>query len=121
MSSELALACSIGASLAASAVIWGWLRAPLGLVYAQLCARPGNTEFWSRYTLLMLVMGPLLVAVLFSPPDPAGVVEGVRRISLAVLSGQLAAFALVGRGLFKAVRRATGLDPSTMPAITDGV
>jgi hypothetical protein len=30
---------------------------------SQRCDRPGSTNFWSRYTLLMLLIAPLVVVV----------------------------------------------------------
>jgi predicted permease len=106
MNGELVLLVSVVASVATSAMMWWWLRAPLREMLVQLCERPGSTAFWSRYTLLMLVMAPLAVVVVFSPEQLGQGVDGLRRLLLAILLGHLAAFALVGRSLFKAVRDA---------------
>lgn len=114
MTGEQLLLLSIIGSIGASIGVWWWLRAPLRMMLDQLCERPGSTDFWSRYTLLMLVIAPLALAVFFSPDGPRTVVAGLRYVLLAILAGQFLAFALVGRGLFRAVRQAmTG--PATDP------
>jgi Na+-driven multidrug efflux pump len=106
MTGEQLLWLSIIGSVSASVGVWWWLRAPLRTMLDQLCDRPGSTDFWSRYTLLMLVIAPLALAVLFSPDGPRTLAAGLRYVLLAILAGQFVAFALMGRGLFKAVRQA---------------
>ena len=113
MSSEQLLWFSILGSLGASVGVWWWLQAPLRTLLDQLCDRPGSTDFWSRYTLLMLIVAPLALAVFFSPDGPRTVAAGLRYVLLAILAGQFLAFALVGRSLFKAVRQA--MTPAAAP------
>lgn len=106
MTGEQLLLISVIGSVVFSIGVWWWLRAPLRTMLNQLCDRPGSTDFWSRYTLLMLVIAPLALAVLLSPDAPRTVVAGLRHVLLAVLAGQFLAFGLVGRSLFKALRQA---------------
>lgn len=97
------LLSAMGVSAATSVLLWVWLRPSLRLMLDQLCGRPGSTDFWSRYLLVMLVSAPLVVVVLFAPRYGVLDVDVLRRIFLALLSGHLVAFGLVGRSLFKAV------------------
>lgn len=112
MNGETIMLTGIAASVATSAGIWWWLRGALRNMLSQLCDRPGTNEFWSRYTLLMLVIAPLAIVVFFIPLDTASMVHALRRILLAVLFGHSLAFALVGRSLFKAVRQTVEFERS---------
>lgn len=113
MSSETLLLISVVASLVTSAVMWQWLRISLRTMLGQLCDRPGSTDFWSRYTLLMLVIAPLVIAIFFSPEATRGTVDAIRRILLAILLGNFVGFVLVGRSLYKAVGRALDRESTT--------
>lgn len=106
MSSEAILTTSIFSSLFTSMLLWWWLKDALRGLLGQLCHRGGDTEFWARYTLLMLVIAPLVVVVLFTPNYSQGMTEAVRHLLLSILASHFFAFALVGRTLFKAVQRA---------------
>lgn len=117
MSSEIILLAGVVGSVLTSAGLWWWLRAALRNMLSQLCDRQGTGEFWSRYTLLMLVIAPLAIVVFFVPLETYSTVLALRRILLAILLGHFLAFALVGRSLFKAVRQALdGERPSLAPA-----
>lgn len=104
MNKELVLLISMGGSIATGVLMWWWLRGALREMLDQLCKKPGSTNFWARYTLLMLLIAPLMVAVFFSPTNIQDTTQVLRRIILAILFGHFATFALVGRSLFKAVR-----------------
>lgn len=106
MSSEAILITSIFSSLFASAMLWWWLKDALRGLLAQLCHQGGDTEFWARYTLLMLVIAPLAVVIWFAPNFPQCLTESLRHLLLSILVSHFFAFALVGRTLFKAVNRA---------------
>ena len=105
MSNETALIVSIAGSVLTSGILWWWLNTALGEMLKQLCDRPGSTDFWSRYTLLMLVIAPLTIAVFFSPDITCYTTNALQRILFTILLGQFIAFALVGHSLFKAVNR----------------
>ena len=104
MSVETLLLLGIVGSLSMSASLWLWLRRPLWQLLEQLCDRPGSTDFWARYMLAMLVLAPLVVTLFFMPIRMTDSLTFLRRELLALLIGQFAAFALVGRSLFKAIR-----------------
>jgi len=114
MSSEAILITSIFSSLFTSVLLWWWLKDALRGLLGQLCHQGGNTEFWARYTLLMLVIAPLAIVVLFTPNFPQGVTQAARHLLLTVLLSHFFAFALVGRTLYKAVNRT--LEKSSLPA-----
>ena len=106
MADQLVLPLSVIASVAASATMWWWLKAPLRQLLNQLCDRPGCTEFWARYTLIMLLIAPLAVVIFFVPDTVQQTTTALRRVMLSILLGHFVAFALVGHSLFKAVRQA---------------
>jgi hypothetical protein len=105
MSSEAVLIASILTSLFTSLLLWWWLRDALRGLLAQLCRHGGDTEFWVRYTLLMLVIAPLAIVVWFVPNFPQSSTEALRHLLLSILLSHFFAFALVGRTLFNAVNR----------------
>lgn len=107
MNNDSALIVAITGSIATSLVLWWWLRDALKEMLNHLCPRPGSTDFWSRYTLVMLLIAPLAVVILFSPEAAQSGVRAARQILLTILLSQFFAFALVGRSLFKAVRADT--------------
>lgn len=113
MQSETALFIGIAGSILTSSIMWLWLRAPLRELIIQLCDHPGSSDFWSRYTLLMLLTAPLAIVIFFSPDHVVSAVDAIRRILLAILLGHFAAFALVGRSLFNAAKR---VSPITAPS-----
>lgn len=105
MKSEYVLMISIIGSIATSALMWWWLHGSLREMLSQLCDKPGSSDFWTRYTLLMLLIAPLIMTIIFIPDHIQNITQIARRIILAILFGHFIAFALVGRSLFKAVRR----------------
>lgn len=105
MSSESILIVSIFFSLLTSGVLWWWLKGSLRDQLGHLCHKGGDTEFWARYTLLMLVLAPLAVVVLFVPSYPQDITNALRYLLLSVLFSHIFSFALVGRTLFKAAQK----------------
>lgn len=116
MYSETVLLIGIAGSIFTSSVMWLWLKEPLREVITQLCDKPGSSDFWSRYTLLMLLIAPLAIVIFFSPDHVVSTVEALRRVFLAILLGHFAAFALVGRSLFNATHR---ISPFASPSKKD--
>lgn len=103
MSSEAILIFSIFTSLLTSTVLWWWLKGSMRNLLGQLCHRGGDTEFWARYTLLMLFIAPLAIVVWFAPDFAQSLQHMLRHLLLTVLLSNFFAFALVGRALFNAV------------------
>ncbi len=116
MNSEMVLMISIAGSITTSAVIWWWLRDALREMLGLLCDKPGSSNFWSRYTLLMLLIAPLSVTIILSPDYLHDTTQVVRRIILAILLSHFATFALVGRSLFKAVNKKAVQEKSAVSA-----
>lgn len=113
MTNETILFIGISGSILTSSIMWLWLREPLREVLAQLCDHPGSPDFWSRYTLLMLLTAPLALVIFLSPDHVISTIDALRRILLAILLGHFSAFALVGRSLFNAARRVSILTTQT--------
>ena len=105
MSSESILAISIFFSLLTSGVLWWWLKGSLRDQLGHLCHTGGDTEFWVRYTLLMLVLAPLAVVVSFAPSYAQNITNALRYLLLSVLFSHIFSFALVGRTLYKAAQK----------------
>lgn len=122
MANEMILLISMIGSVFTGFTMWWWLKDPLRQMLTQLCDRPGSSDFWARYTLLMLLIAPLSIVVFFSPDAPldTAITVGVmRRVLLAILLGHFFAFALVGRNLFKAINRVAqpALSPPPVPPV----
>jgi hypothetical protein len=117
MNNEFVLIVSIAGSITTSVLIWRWLQDPLREMLNQRCERPGSTGFWSRYVSLMLVIAPLAMVIIFSPDNVPDATQALRRIILVILLSHFAAYAVVGRSLFKAVRERVAQEMS--PARTD--
>lgn len=111
MRSETLLIVSVLTSVLTSAVLWWWLKNALRGLLSQLCEHGGDTDFWARYTMLMLVIAPLGVVVWFVPDNPAGATQSIRHLLLSLLFSHGFAFALVGRTLFNAVQAAIRVRP----------
>ena len=107
MNSVWVLLIGMTASVVTGTLMWWWVRDAMREMLNQLCDKPGSTTFWSRYTLLMLLIAPLAVVVFFAPEYVADATQVLRRVILAILLGHFFAFALVGRSLFKAVSNGT--------------
>lgn len=118
MTQELVLLLSMAASLATGALMWWWLRGALREMLDQLCEKPGSTNFWARYTLLMLLIAPLLLVVLFSPSQIQDSVQVIRQVTLSILFGHFVTFALVGRSLIKAVREGLARNKTGITAVS---
>jgi hypothetical protein len=118
MHSETVLIAGICGSVAASLVIWLALQGSLRALMDQMCERSGGNDFWTRYTLLMLMLAPLALVLMFLPEHYTDVTQVVRRLLLVIVLSQFAAYALIGRSLIKTVR--TRMAPETTSASTAG-
>jgi hypothetical protein len=84
------------------------LRQALQAILTDLCQGAQRAEFWTRFTLLMLIIGPLLGTFLFSPAP--GYQEGFgiadfRQILRHVLLGVFFTLSGIGFVIWKTVRR----------------
>jgi MFS family permease len=95
-------------SLTISILALAVLRPALQTILADLRQGAHRAEFWVRFTLLMLIIGPLLGTFLLSPTQ--GYQEGFgiadfREILRHVLLGVFATLCSVGYVVWKSIRR----------------
>jgi hypothetical protein len=95
-------------SLAVSILALTVLRRALQTLLTDLCQGVERAEFWTRFTLLMLIIGPLLGTFLFSPTQ--GYQQGFevtefREILRHVLLGIFATLCGMGLVIWKSIRR----------------
>jgi hypothetical protein len=88
-------------SLAVSSTLSIALVTPLHAVLRQICPAIEGENFWARFTLVMLFVGPMLVALIFGVPDAYSldgfnVGQLVRKVISATLFGAFATVAGIG-------------------------
>lgn len=118
MTSLQALAVCAGISLVLSVLLVVAIAAPLRSFIERLCPGPEAVGFWSRFTLVMLFLSPLFVAVSFGLPSAAALrgLEAGELIQRAVTASIVGAFlAMLGIGLWVSslARRAPSLPSRT--------
>jgi formate/nitrite transporter FocA (FNT family) len=98
-----ALGICAGISIALSIVLLITIAAPLRSFIQRLCPGPEAVGFWSRFTLVMLFLSPLFVAVAFGLPSGQTLEETDvgEQIQRAVTTSIIGAFlAMLGIGLW---------------------
>ncbi len=103
MTSIQALAICVGISIALSIVLLISISKPLRGFIERLCPGPEAVGFWSRFTLVMLFLSPLFVAVTFGLPPTRLLPETDlgEMIQRAVTSSIIGAFlAMLGIGVW---------------------
>ena len=95
------------------------LQAVLGPLLLELCAGEKRAAFWNRFTLLMLLIAPLLPVLLAShsldtPPPPQ--LKVFKETLWYTLSGQFAGLLVIGQ----VIRRYIHITPVEPPQITTG-
>jgi hypothetical protein len=103
MTSLQALAICIGISTTISIVLVVAIARPLRNLVARLCPGPEAPAFWLRFTLVMLFLSPLFVAVAFGLPAPArlDLLQTGELVQLIVTASLVGAFiAMFGLGLW---------------------
>jgi hypothetical protein len=67
---DLASVATLGlvVSLALSSILAVVILPPLGSVLQRLCPTRDAVSFWTRFTILMLFLGPLIVMLIFGVP-----------------------------------------------------
>jgi hypothetical protein len=68
MSALQAMAIAIAVSVCVSTVLVAGLMTPLRAVLRRVCPGPEGENFWARFTVLMLYLSPLLIALVFGVP-----------------------------------------------------
>ena len=101
MSALEAMAIAITISACISTLIVAGLMTPLRAVLRRSCSGPEGENFWMRFTVLMLYLSPLLIALVFGVPYSnvlpqldAG--QLAQRVLSAALFGAFAALGGIG-------------------------
>lgn len=101
MSALQAMAIAIAISACVSTILVAGLMTPLRGMLRRVCPGPEGENFWARFTVLMLYLSPLLIALVFGVPYTdvlarldAG--ELAQRVLAAALFGAFAALGSIG-------------------------
>jgi hypothetical protein len=101
MSALQAMSIAIAVSVCVSTVLVAGLMTPLRGVLRRVCPGPEGENFWARFTVLMLYLSPLLIALVFGVPyqtalsqlDAGGLAQ---RVLSSALFGAFAALSGIG-------------------------
>jgi hypothetical protein len=98
-------------SLALSVGLIAVIAGPLRALMERVCPGPSAVAFWQRFTLIMLFLSPLFIAVTFGLPSSEFLktIDAGEMIRRAVVSSIVGAFlAMLGMGLWVSslIRRA---------------
>ena len=101
MSALQAMAIAIVVSVCVSTVLVAGLMSPLRAVLRRVCPGPEGENFWARFTVLMLYLSPLLIALVFGVPYSQELVQLdagqlAQRVLSSALFGAFAALAGIG-------------------------
>ena len=111
MTSVQALVICAGISLALSVILLVTIAQPLRAFIQRLCPGPEAVGFWSRFTLVMLFLSPLFVAVTFGLPSSrllpeTDLGEVVQRAVTSSIVGAFLAMLGIGVWISSLARRA---------------
>jgi hypothetical protein len=111
MTSVQALAICAGISVALSVVLLVAIAQPLRAFIQRLCPGPEAVGFWSRFTLVMLFLSPLFVAVAFGLPtgralEETDMGELIQRAVTTSIVGAFLAMLGIGFWISSLTRRA---------------
>lgn len=90
-----ALALAVSLSLLSSLVVIIVMLAPIRAAAAERCRTADIGAFWARFTVLMLLIVPLLFVLLFASPPPAGASDGMTELIWRTLAAALSGHVLV--------------------------
>jgi len=101
MSALQAMAIAIAVSVCVSTVLVAGLMTPLRAVLRRVCPGPEGENFWMRFTVLMLYLSPLLIALVFGVPysDVLAQLDAgqlAQRVLSSSLFGAFAALSVIG-------------------------
>jgi len=96
-----AMAIAIAVSACISTILVAGLMTPLRAVLRRVCPGPEGENFWARFTVLMLFLSPLLIALVFGVPynDVLAQLDAgqlAQRVLSAALFGAFAALGGIG-------------------------
>ena len=101
MSMLQSLIVALVVSLAVSTALALSLARPLRGLLHQICPAAEGENFWTRFTVVMLFIAPMLIALVFGFPDASiidtfDVGQLVKRVIAATLFGAFATLAGIG-------------------------
>jgi hypothetical protein len=101
MSALQAMSIAIVISACVSTILVAGLMAPLRAVLRRVCPGPEGENFWARFTVLMLYLSPLLIALVFGVPysDALAQLDAgalAQRVLSSALFGAVAALGGIG-------------------------
>lgn len=101
MSALQAMAIAIAVSVCVSTILVTGLMTPLRAVLRRACPGPEGENFWARFTVLMLYLSPVLIALVFGVPHGDVLVQLdagqlAQRVLSSALFGGFAALAGIG-------------------------
>jgi hypothetical protein len=101
MSALQAMTIAIAISVLVSTILVAGLITPLRSVLRRVCPGPEGENFWARFTVLMLYLSPLLIALVFGVPYSTALAELdagelAQRVLSSALFGAVAALGGIG-------------------------
>jgi hypothetical protein len=101
MSALQAMAIAIAISACVSTLLVAGLMTPLRAVLRRVCPGQEGENFWTRFTVLMLYLSPLLIALVFGVPHAAELAQldtgqVVQRVLSSTVFGAFAALGGIG-------------------------
>ncbi len=113
MSALFLMLLHVLAALMISAIVLWYLRPALNKTIDAMCTKQEDTNFWQRYTVLMMTMTPIILMLMFS--DGRSFMnyhdaDELRVNLLLILLGQFLGLVIVGRTLWKTTRLLIGMD-----------
>ena len=101
------------AALIISSIVLVYLRPALNKTIDALCEKQEDTNFWQRYTVLMMTITPIILMLMFSDGrsfENYRDADELRVNLLLILLGQFLGLTIVGRTLWKTTRFVLGMD-----------
>ncbi|HEY7640687.1 MAG TPA: hypothetical protein VH814_13265 [Steroidobacteraceae bacterium] len=92
MNALQAMAIAIAVSACVSTILVAGLMIPLRAMLRRVCPGPEGENFWARFTVLMLYISPLLIALVFGVPYG----EVLTRLDAGQLAQRVLSSALFG-------------------------
>lgn len=98
MSALQAMAIAIAISACVSTILVTGLMAPLRALLRRVCPGPEGESFWARFTVLMLYLSPLLIALVFGVPytNELALLDAGQLAQRVLSSALFGAFAALG-------------------------
>lgn len=113
MSALFLMLLHVLAALLISAVVLAYLRPALNKTIDAMCTKEEDTNFWQRYTVLMMTITPVILMLMFSDGQSFMNYQDADELRvnlLLILLGQFLGLVIVGRTLWKTTRLLIGID-----------